>query len=31
MNTQAGKKEAQKRMHFMEEFLKRFYAEWDLS
>ena len=30
MNTEAGKAEAQKRMVFMEEFLKRFYEEWNL-
>ncbi|MFR3684628.1 MAG: HD domain-containing protein [Enterococcus sp.] len=30
MNTEAGKNEAQKRMAYMEEFLKRFYDEWNL-
>lgn len=30
MNTKAGKAEAQRRMVFMEEFLKRFYEEWNL-
>ncbi|SET87334.1 uncharacterized protein SAMN04487821_12654 [Enterococcus malodoratus] len=30
MNTEAGKAEAQRRMVFMEEFLKRFYEEWNL-
>lgn len=31
MNTKSGKKEAQRRLLFMEEFLKEFYAEWNLS
>ncbi|MBM7711828.1 HD domain-containing protein [Enterococcus xiangfangensis] len=31
MNTEAGKAEAQRRVAFMEEFLARFYAEWNLS
>lgn len=31
MNTEAGKLEAQRRLLFMKEFLKEFYAEWDLS
>lgn len=31
MNTEAGKLEAQRRLLFMEDFLKEFYAEWDLS
>lgn len=30
MNTEAGKAEAQRRIVFMEEFLKRFYEEWNL-
>lgn len=30
MNTKSGKKEAQRRLLFMEEFLKEFYAEWNL-
>ena len=29
MNTETGKKMAQKRHHFMETFLSQFYAEWD--
>lgn len=31
MNTQAGEKEAQERLIFMKEFLKKFYDEWNLS
>lgn len=31
MNTEAGKKEAQRRVEFMEDFLETFYSEWNLS
>lgn len=31
MNTEIGKQEAQRRKRFMEDFLKEFYNEWDIS